>query len=274
MKKARTATTVMEQTVSLRTMYSTEGLLNYIHAPIIILYYLGTHIFSLCISQKAELISRKRRRCILAFLFTILVAYIAEILYYLRRSIEGRDYEVPQFSAIRCLGSILVWILLAYLLWASRLLRWHTDFGTFVLQFVLETTTCLIPLFSITEQDRRTYLPFIISCIRAVTSLLLLLDTFFILFRKQVENSTDEERQSLMGKRADRTAGTSGTRSYGGIPQDALSGNEEAAPKDDDKDMKVQQAKRLEEEDGWLGYWKSFAIFLPYQFLSTCEEEI
>ena len=31
-----------------------------------------------------------------------------------------------------------------------------------------------------------------------------------------------------------------------------------------DKEIKEQQAKRLEEQSGWFGYLKSFMIFLPY----------
>ena len=42
--------------------------------------------------------------------------------------------------------------------------------------------------------------------------------------------------------------------------------DEETAHTDRDKEIKEQQAKRLEEEGGWLGYLKAFAVFLPYLF--------
>ncbi|KNG52839.1 heavy metal tolerance protein precursor [Stemphylium lycopersici] len=239
-------------------MYSILALLHYIHAPIVGVYYLGAYIFSLCILQKARLLSGKRRSSILAFTITILAAYIAEVLYYIIQSVCQRNYEAPRYSAIRCLGSILVWSLLAYMLWSSKSLRWHAYFGAFTLHFAIETTTSLITIFSMPETDRPRDLPLIICCIRAFASLLLLLDAFVILVTKQAENSTDEERQSLLGKQANGQASANGNRSYGAVRPHVSS--------NDDKDVKEQQAKRLEEEGGWLGYLKGFAIFLPYLF--------
>ncbi|KNG50773.1 heavy metal tolerance protein precursor [Stemphylium lycopersici] len=256
----------MDSTPSPPAFYSAMVLLNYMHAPIVGFYYLGACIFSLCILQKTRQVPSKRRRSIFLFMLTILAAYIAEVLYYLIHSISQRDYEAPQFSAIRCLGSILVWSPLAYMLWSSKSLRWHAYFGAFVLQFAIETTTSLITVFSVPEQDRPRDPPLIIGCVRAFASLLLLLDAFVILVTKQAENSTDEERQSLLGKQSNGLASANGNRSYGAIPQDVSSDDEEATPKDDDKDVKEQQAKRLEEEGGWFGYLKGFAIFLPYLF--------
>jgi ABC-type transport system involved in Fe-S cluster assembly fused permease/ATPase subunit len=177
-----------------------------------------------------------------------------------------RDYEAPQPAAIRCLGSMLVWSPLAYMLWSSKALRWHAYFGAFVLQFAFETTTCLITAFSIPETSRQKNAPFVIDCVRAIASLVLLLDAFVILVTKQAEISTDEERQSLLGKQANTAATPKGNAGYGTIPTESASDGEEAAPKDDDKDIKAQQAKRLEEEGGWVGYLKGFAVFLPYLF--------
>jgi ABC-type transport system involved in Fe-S cluster assembly fused permease/ATPase subunit len=194
------------------------------------------------------------------------VAYVTEVVYYFSRSIGEQDYEAPKPAAIRCLGSILVWTPLTYLLWSSNSLRWQAYFGAFVLQFAFETTTCLMTAFSIPTETRQKNAPFIIECIRAVASLFLLLDAFVILITKHAEVSTDEERQSLLGKQANGSANQNGNGTYGAIAQDASSVDEESVPKDDDKDVKAQQAKRLEEEGGWLGYLKGFAIFLPYLF--------
>jgi ABC-type transport system involved in Fe-S cluster assembly fused permease/ATPase subunit len=202
----------------------------------------------------------------LVFMGIILVAYVTEVLYYFSRSIGEQEYEAPEPAAIRCLGSILVWSPLAYLLWSSKSLRWHAYFGAFVLQFAFETTTCLMTAFSIPTEDRQKNTPFIIECIRAVVSLLLLLDAFVVLVTRQAEVSTDEERQSLLGKQANGSVNQNGNGTYGAITPETSSDDEEAPPKDDDKDVKAQQAKRLEEEGGWIGYLKGFAIFLPYLF--------
>jgi ABC-type transport system involved in Fe-S cluster assembly fused permease/ATPase subunit len=136
-----------------------------------------------------------------------------------------------------------------------------------VLQFALETTSCLITAFSIPEKNRQKNVPFVIDCTRALASLLLLLDAFVILVTKQAEVSTDEERQSLLGKQANGSATPDSNVGYGTIPTESSSDDgEERPPKDDDKDIKAQQAKRLKEEGGWFGYLKGFAVFLPYLF--------
>jgi ABC-type transport system involved in Fe-S cluster assembly fused permease/ATPase subunit len=259
-------TATMDQPQPATPLYPAMALLNYMHAPTVGFYYMGACAFSLCILQKARLVSQKRRRSILISMLTILVAYITEVLYYFSRSMGDWDYEPPQPAAIRCLGSILVWSPLAYMLWSSKALRWHAYFGAFVLQFALETTTCLITAFSIPEQSWQKNAPFVIDCVRAIASLILLLDAFVILVTKQAEISTDEERQSLLGKQANGSATANGNAGYGTIPTESASDDEEATPKDEDKDIKAQQAKRLEEEGGWFGYLKGFAVFLPYLF--------
>jgi ABC-type transport system involved in Fe-S cluster assembly fused permease/ATPase subunit len=191
----------------------------------------------------------------LVFMGIILVAYVTEVFYYFSRSIGEQEYEVHQPAAIRCLGSILVWSPLTYLLWSSKSLRWPAYFGAFVLQFAFETTTCLMTAFYIPTEDRQKNTPFIIECIRAVVSLLLLLDAFVVLVTRQAEVSTDEERQSLLGKQANGSVNQDGNGTHGAITPETSS--------DDDKDVKAQQAKRLKEEGGWIGYLKGFAIFLP-----------
>jgi uncharacterized membrane protein (UPF0136 family) len=202
----------------------------------------------------------------LVFMGIILVAYVTEVFYYFSRSIGEQEYEVPEPAVTRCLGSILVWSPLTYLLWSSKSLRWPTYFGAFVLQFAFETTTCLMTAFSIPTENQKKNVPFIIECIRSVVSLFLLLNAFVVLVTKQAEVSTDEERQSLLVKQANGSVNQDGNGTYGIITPEASGDDEEASPKDDDKDVKAQQAKRLEEKGGWIGYLKGFAIFLLYLY--------
>jgi ABC-type transport system involved in Fe-S cluster assembly fused permease/ATPase subunit len=93
-----------------------------------------------------------------------------------------------------------------------------------------------------------------------------MLDAFIILITKQAEVSTDEEQQSLLGKPANGSSAQNANGTYGAISQENSSDDDEAESEDDDKDVKNAQAKRLEEEGGWFGYLKGFAIFLPYLF--------
>ena len=248
------------------------SLLNYMHAPTVGFYYFGACLFSLCILQKARLVTHKRRRSILVHMAAILLAYITEVLYYFIRSMSDADYEAPQPAAIRCLGSILVWSPLIFILWSSKTLRWHAYFGSFVLQFAFETTAFLVTAFATPPEYRKRDVPFVVGCARAAISLLLLLDAFVLLVTKQAETSTDEERQTLLGAESNGQTATaapkSSNSSYGAIlpidsDDDEMSSDDDA---DDAEGIKAKQAKRLEEEGGWLGYLKGFAIFLPYLF--------
>ncbi|OAL42518.1 hypothetical protein IQ07DRAFT_671450, partial [Pyrenochaeta sp. DS3sAY3a] len=247
------------------------ALLGYMHAPAVGFYFLGSCVFSLCILQKPSEITRERRRGVLLLSSIILLAYIIEVLYYFSRALAEADYEAPESSAIRCLGSILVWSPLTYMLWSSKSLRWHPYFGAFMLQFAIETLTCFLSSFSIPLEERLQNVPLVIECIRAAASLFLMLDGFIIFVTKHVaqEASIDEEHQSLLGEQngtANGTATANGTTDYGSITLTTLTDDEEAEPADRDKDIKEQQAKRLKEEGGWYGYLKAFAIFLPHLF--------
>lgn len=248
-------------------LYPAIALLDYMQAPTVGFYFLGACAFSLCILQRPSSISKKRRVGVLALMTITLLAYITEVLYYFSRSVADANYEAPEPAAIRCLGSILVWSPFTYSIWTSKSLRWHPYFGAFVLHFAFESTTCLMAAFSIPEEARSKSVPFVLSSIRALVSLLLMLDAFTILITKHAEEekSPDEERQSLLGKQTNGSAGQNGNADYGTIPQEAAS-DDEAEPTDLDKDIKDKQAKRLEEEGGWFGYLKGFAVFLPYLF--------
>jgi ABC-type transport system involved in Fe-S cluster assembly fused permease/ATPase subunit len=250
------------------SLYPVMALLNYMHAPAVGFFFLGAIAFSLCILQKPVRIPSKRRRGVLAFSALILVAYVTEVVYYFSRAIAETDYTAPEPSAIRCLGSILVWIPITYSIYSSTSLRWHPFFGAFVLQFAFETTVCLMSAATIPGPERSADVGFVIACLRAALSLLLLLDAFVITvtnYSKNAEKGSDEESQSLLGKPANGAAAQNGAQGYGAIPE-TPSGEEEETPKDRDKEIKEQQAKRLEEEGGWFGYLKSFAVFLPYVF--------
>ncbi|KAH7397317.1 hypothetical protein BKA66DRAFT_408292 [Pyrenochaeta sp. MPI-SDFR-AT-0127] len=249
------------------SLYPGVALLDYMQAPTVGFYYIGACAFSLCILQKSSLITSKRRIGILALMSSILLAYITEVLYYFSWSIADAAHEVPEPAAIRCLGSILLWSPLTYSVWMSKCLRWHPYFGAFVLQFAFESTTYLMDGSSIPVAARSTNVPFILGSIRALASLLLMVDAFAILITHHAKNESniDEERQSLLVKQTNDSAGPHNSANYGTIPQEAAS-DDEAGPADRDKDIKEKQAKRLEEEGGWFGYLKGFAVFLPYLF--------
>ncbi|KAH8723005.1 hypothetical protein GQ44DRAFT_711194 [Phaeosphaeriaceae sp. PMI808] len=240
------------------------AILDYMQAPTIGFYFMAASTFSMCVLQKAKPISHKRRRGVLFLMALILLAYMTEVLYYFGRSMADGEYEPPKPSAIRCLGSILVWGSLLHQTWSSKTLIWHPFFGAFVFHFAFETTTCLITGFSIPAGEAHQNAGFITSCIRSLASLLLMIDAFVILITKHEETSEDEETQSLLGKPADGSTAGASTGGYGTV----FLGDPDSDDEDggDDNEIREQQAKRLEEEGGWLGYLRSFAVFLPHLF--------
>lgn len=245
--------------------FSAMVLLDYLQAPSVGLYWLAATGFGMCVLQKAKPISLRRRRLVIALAFVLLVAYVAEVLYYLSRSLADLQYTAPKHAVIRCLGSILVWIPLASSIVTATSFNWHPYFGTFVVQFVFESIICLLRGFSLPLDDRPSNVPLGISAARAFLSFILLVDGFLILLSGKSEKSTDEEEQSLLGAQANGSAAANSNAGYGSIEQASPDdSDEEETPAAHDKEIKEQQAKRLEEQGGWFGYLKSFMIFLPY----------
>jgi hypothetical protein len=227
--------------------------LQYIHAPIVAACFTGCLIVSVCRLQKSIDLPLQRRQIAKVFALTLLIGYAAEVLYYFSRYISDNGFETPQQAAFHCLGSILIWIPLNSFIVSSNPLRWQPYFATFILQFIFETTICVIRGFSLPARDVYNNVPLSFSCLRSVASLGLVVVGFFILISKQKQNetATDEERQSLLGKPAIKSPSLTA----------AAEGAEEV---DRNKAVKDAQAKRLEEEGGWLGYLKGFLVFLPY----------
>jgi ABC-type transport system involved in Fe-S cluster assembly fused permease/ATPase subunit len=264
------STAMIEHDFALPSSYSATMLLDYMHAPTVGLYYLGAYAFSLCVLQRAETISHKRRRGILGLAMITLVAYITEVLYYFSRSMADNNYEPSKPAAVRCLGSILTWSPLIYQIYSSKALRWHPYFGAFVLHLIIETTTCLIAGFSIPTGEKGSNIVLVMSCIRAFTSLVLSLDAFAILIIRQTEKGVDEEQQPLVSKKpANGSATAAASTTYGAVPLGDPEGEEgEECDNENphESEREAKRAKSLEEEGGLIGYLKPYSVFLPCLF--------
>jgi hypothetical protein len=239
------------------------NIFNYMHAPAIGFWYLGALIFSVCVLQKPRPLPLKRRRLLITMMFATLLVYFAELLYYLVRAFADAGYTTPHDAVINCLGSVLVWGPLSVSLVSSSPLRWAPYFGTFVLHFAFETTLCLLGGLAVPSDQKDHTIPLVFHSIRAIASLLLLLDGFLILIRKRGDNGSDEEGQSLLGKQTNGHPVQNGNLGYGSINPDS-STNGESSFSEREREIREKQAKRLEEEGGWFGYLRGFAIFLPH----------
>ena len=211
-------TATMDQPQSATPLYTVMHFINHIQAWVVGLYFAGAWLYSLCTLRKARLVSRKRRRSILISMLTVLGAYMIEVVYHFTQSTSKRGYEAPQPAVIRCLGSILVWSFLRFMLWSSKALCWHAYSGVFVLQFALETTTCLLTALSTPESSRHSNMLFVIGCVRATASLTLLLDACLILVTKQAESASNKERQPLLEKESNSSGAPNKTLATAEIP--------------------------------------------------------
>ncbi|ORY03739.1 hypothetical protein BCR34DRAFT_605114 [Clohesyomyces aquaticus] len=243
-------------------------LLDYLHAPVVGFYFLGALTFGICILQKSTLLSWKRRRIALPLMSTILVTYIGEVLYYLGQSVSDPLYTAPKHAAIHCLGSILVWGCLTLQLFRAKSMIWHPWFGAFILTLLFETTICILTGVTLSIKHRYNNIPLSLSALRALFSIGLTIDGFLILIHQRVEAGTDEEHQSLLRAEASETPSQNGGPKYRTIDidddGDGDGDSEDGDGPEADAELKKQQAKRLEEQGGWFGYLKSFAVFLPY----------
>ncbi|KAF2713484.1 ATP-binding cassette-type vacuolar membrane transporter-like protein Hmt1 [Pleomassaria siparia CBS 279.74] len=253
----------MAQPVELGPQSSATMTLDYIHAPVVASVFLCAYIVAVCVLQKQIPLPLQRRRIAKALVLTMLTGYVAELLYYLVRNISEADFEPPQHAAFHCLGSILVWIPLSLSIVASSPLKWRPYFCAFVAQFCFEVTICVLKGVYMPKEDVYSSVPLAFSSLRAVASLGLLINAFFILISKEAEKGTDEESQSLLGKPANVTAAQPGDAGYGAI-ESSSSSTTVVEERDRNQEIKDKQAKRLEEEGGWLGYLKGFLVFLPY----------
>jgi ABC-type transport system involved in Fe-S cluster assembly fused permease/ATPase subunit len=187
------------------------------------------------------------------------MTYLAEVLYYLVRSVSS-DY-VPDHSAVsNCFGSILLWGSLSIALWKVEEVRWNLYLSAFVLDFVFDITVLFLNGAAVPHKRLRLQTTLVLTLIRSVLSFALVVTWLSLLSNRKSEKGTDEEGQSLLGNPANGTAAPKTNGEYGAVSQDSSAPK---PPADPNKEILEQQAKRFE-ESGWIGYVKGFAIFLPY----------
>ncbi|KAF1998574.1 hypothetical protein P154DRAFT_621694 [Amniculicola lignicola CBS 123094] len=247
------------------------AVLDYMHAPIVGCYYAGAAVFGAIVLQKPKLLPSKRRRIGAALIAAIVVSYISEVVYNVSRSFAEEDYDPVQHAVVQCLGSILVWTPLGISLAGSDSTVWHPWVGAFILEFIFNTSLCLLRGVALDPRDRYNSVPLGFSSFRALAALILLVNGFFISLSTKTEKGTDEEGQSLLGEEANSTPKVNGTANglagYGAIEPTPEDEDEDEEKDDDDKkEIKESQAKRLAEKGGWIGYLKGFAVFLPVLF--------
>jgi hypothetical protein len=239
-------------------------LLDYVHAPVVALFFTGALVYGACALQTGKPVPRssKKLQLALVLIFLQVLSYVASAVFYLRLALFD-ERSAPQHNIIHVLGSLLVWGCIGLALFTTNAPLWNAYFGSFALDFVFEVSICASSGISGSEHN----VHFVVYPVRAIISLGLLVDGYLMMVKNWNEQGKDEESQTLLGSGTNGSTDVTGKVStYGAISTDPENsdGDEEEEEEDDDKEVKEQQRKRLEEQGGWLNYLKGFSLFLPY----------
>jgi hypothetical protein len=252
--------------------------LDYLHAPAVGFYFIAAVIYGVATLQKpsSKAANGKKRRFSLFLMLLVLISYIAQGIYYLVRAfVTEKKSFAPQHSIIHVLGSILVWTAIHLALSGQEEPAWSPYIGSWVIGALVETTLCILSNAVLPGDVKYHHVLLVLQAFRIACFFGLLITAAFLILAARPEKHADEEHQSLLGNTANgmtngtangstNGSATNGNKptSYGTTPTD--SDDENSEPEDRDKAIKEKQRKRLEEQGGWIGYLKGFALFLPY----------
>lgn len=195
---------------------------------------------------------------------TVVFSYVLQAILYLVHALLERGWWAEQHLILNVLSCILVWGSIFVLLLGSESPTWITFAGVWSLGLVFESAMAALFLAigspaSAPYDLARTSL----QGVRIACFLVLVFHSLMML-RSKKQTGSDEECQPLMADNSDGSASKAVT-TYGATPVAGTNGaaDEEEQEEEDDKEIKEQQRKRFEEQ-GWIGYLKGFAVFIPY----------
>ncbi|KND90039.1 Heavy metal tolerance protein [Tolypocladium ophioglossoides CBS 100239] len=178
-----------------------------------------------------------------------------------------------QNTTIYALASILVWATVSISLLESKAPLWPAYIAAWTAGAVVDAV--LLGLFC-KNISLDSGWDFTRLSVHAARSSLFITAVVYALCSIQRDNKmeagADEETRSLLGSTHSRTQNgpdSASPTAYGSIPGDTGDeaghiGDAESDDDDGEREIKEMQQKRLEEQGGWLGYLRSFVIFLPY----------
>lgn len=195
---------------------------------------------------------------------TVVFSYVLQAILYLIHALLERGWWAEQHLNLNVLSCILVWGSIFVLLLGSVSPRWTTFAGVWSLGLVFEIVIAALFLaIGLPASSPYDLARTCLQGVRIACFLALVLNSLVIL-RSKKETGSDEECQPLMTEHRNGSASKIVT-AYGATPVAVADGaaDEEEQEEEDDKEIKEQQRKRLEEQ-GWVGYLRGFAVFIPY----------
>jgi ABC-type transport system involved in Fe-S cluster assembly fused permease/ATPase subunit len=256
--------------------------LEYAEAPLCAAIFAVTFLYSLITLQKpnqAKIDKSKRRNAILLSALLVVIN-ITQGIYYISNYAAGRPPTPSEPAIVHLLGSILTWGSVSCAILELDSPVWHPFVWSWIVGGATEVT--LLVLHILYDHDPKySQPPF--DIIRAVLFVLLLVNCLLIFLDGRDEKGSDEETTGLLspenGQASSANGSTetatvsNGNANYGSIAKSdngSSDGSNDSDDEDEDgydkakKKLEEQQKARLEAEGGWLGYLKSFSIFLPH----------
>ncbi|KAF2271559.1 ATP-binding cassette-type vacuolar membrane transporter-like protein Hmt1 [Westerdykella ornata] len=235
-------------------------ILGNVHGPLVgALFWVSTFYGFVKLHRPIE-ISRKKRAIATTLVTVLPITYVAEVLYYFVSWASGGS-QASKGAINNCLWSILFMTTVNVKIFRAEKARWFSCLGAFVLEFALNTTILCLKAITSRELGRYVAASLIIQFLRTTVSLALVIQWLTVLPRRAVKLGTDEEGQSLL---SDHANGSPTLKKH--TPYGTVGGGPSDTGKHDDRDMEIKklQAERIEKEGGWVGYLKTFAVFLPH----------
>ena len=243
--------------------------LDYLCPIVIVVYFLFATTYSLCTLQKARKSARikKLKVVALSILLLAITTHIGQGILYLARALAQRGWWAPEHTIIHILASVLIWTCFFIYLLGLENPIWHPYLGTWILGLTFETMLCALSSARLSSRSAYTKVSFSLSLLR-ILSFAALTIIGGILTISAEEKPADEEHQPLLIGQENGTPKPT-TASYGSVSPESVGEaaddeEGEGGKVDKDKELKERQQKRLEDQGGWWGYLKEFAIFLPH----------
>lgn len=249
-----------------------------------VLYFAFASTYSLCLLQKAKSSRRltKLRYAALALLGSVVLSYIGQGALYIIRAFAQKGWWAEEYDFIQVLSAVLVWTGFFIYLVKNSTFLWHPLLGIWILALGFEATICGLSSTAIEGRSVFDKIRFAFILLRITLFTATVAVGLLAVIAPNDEKATDEEREPLIkangsanGQAPETTNGqatepvdgsANGTANgtvYGTLPASPSTSDSPKPADDENKEIKEQQSKRLEEAGGWWGYLKAFFVFLP-----------
>ncbi|PNY25294.1 Heavy metal tolerance protein [Tolypocladium capitatum] len=199
---------------------------------------------------------------------------VEAILYPLQNQLRPRD-SYGQDTTVYALASMLVWAVVSISLLESKEPFWPAYIAAWTAGAVADAVLLRLSSKTISVEGAWDIARLSVHGLRSILFITAVVYGLCSIRRDNKSEAgpgAEEETQGLLGGTQSRTRNdapghASSPAAYGSVPDDG--GDEggqvgDGEGDDDEREIKEMQQQRLEEQGGWLGYLRSFVIFLPY----------